>query len=202
MNPNNIIDGYRVFKIYHAIKKHFKDPRFNAIENNFIIPMKEDIYTKANCKKICSYIASNYLKVDDIVYFFLSNFRDARTSLFEMVSEDNLIKHKNYLAMLENIEYHLISDCERILILLNRENKSFQDLFVKGKSIPLILELWKQKLISVETVVFFNCYNGFLNELDDSDLTIKKSKQFLLQYSLFFDYSIEDCERILKNLKG
>lgn len=169
-----IIDGYRTYLYYQALRFHFTRKDFDAIKNNGRVKIPKSKFESRNDKVVFDRIAKK-LKEDHIIAsFMIANF----------VSDNKDFIHNFERAMTEYTTWKKRK--ESLSYLFKVESAYLETVLSKSKNIysTLLRELINKK-ISPETFValdtFYNIFNSYTQEFlwSEYELLLTKYKSFV-----------------------
>ena len=131
--------------------------------------------------------------------FYVSQFINTETYIGDMMDNDAEEHYARYKRIKESIHRVFSVDINR----LAEENVQFDMLFkaVDGQH-PLIVKLWMQEEISLETVVILNSIFGFISRESKniSDTIIwPDMKRLIEKYEPFVNFNRNKCLTLLQN---
>lgn len=192
-----MIDPFESYKLYNALKLHFETD-YDAVKYNFKSNVSSQSFFKRRDKYFFAKIAKQYEK--DLKGYYIANFKHGVSYVGEMVNEvgeKNYIEHKKTLESLTRVFQNDINK-------LTEEQPEFDDLFKsEDGQHPLVIQLWMQEEISLETVVILNSLIGFIpresKRISDT-LIWPDIKRKIEKYSPFVSFDSTKMKLIL--LKG
>jgi len=190
-----MIDPFESFKLYNALKLHFESDSYDAIKYNFKTNVKATSFLKRKDKYFFAKIARQYEK--DLMGYYIANFKHGISYVGDMINEVGEDNYTNHKRIRESIHRVFSVDINR----LTEEDCSFDELFesVDGQH-PLVIQIWMQEDISLETVVILNSILGFIPRESKkiSDTIIWPDIQRKIdKYGPFVKYDVNKCKTIL-----
>lgn len=190
-----MIDPFESFKLYNALKLHFESDSYDAIKYNFKTNVKATSFLKRKDKYFFAKIARQYEK--DLMGYYIANFKHGISYVGDMINEVGEDNYTNHKRIRESIHRVFSVDINR----LAEEDCSFDELFesVDGQH-PLVIQIWMQEDISLETVVILNSILGFIPRESKkiSDTIIWPDIQRKIdKYGPFVKYDVNKCKTIL-----
>ena len=189
-------DPFDSYKLYNALKLHF-ETNYDAVKYNFKSNVTPQSFFKRKDKYFFAKLAKKYN--GELKDFYISQFINTETYIGDMmdkVAEENYAKYKK---IKESIHRVFSIDIN----ILNEQEKQFDSLFKsENGQVPLIVKLWMQEEISLETVVILNSIFGFINResVNISDTILwPEYKRLIEKYTPFVYYNRDKCMKLLTN---
>jgi hypothetical protein len=152
-----MIDPFESYKLYNALKLHFETD-YDAVKYNFKTNVSAKSFLNRNDKYFFAKIAKVHEK--DLKGYYVANFKNDVSYVGEMVNEcgeKNYLQHRKTLESLSRVfqnDINKLSDINEV---------NFDGLFESDDGQhPLIIQLWMQEEISLETIVILNSILGFI----------------------------------------
>lgn len=191
-----MIDPFESYKLYNALKLHFETD-YDAVKYNFKSNVSSQSFFKRRDKYFFAKIAKHYEK--DLKGYYIANFKHGVSYVGEMVNEvgeKNYIEHKKTLESLTRVFQNDINK-------LSEQKMEFDDLFQsQDGQHPLIIQLWMQEEITLETVVILNSLIGFIpresKKISDT-LIWPDIKRKIEKYTPFVNFDSTKCKLIILN---
>jgi hypothetical protein len=191
-----MIDPFESYKLYNALKLHFETD-YDAVKYNFKSNVSSQSFFKRRDKYFFAKIAKHYEK--DLKGYYIANFKHGVSYVGEMVNEvgeKNYIEHKKTLESLTRVFQNDINK-------LSEQKMEFDDLFKsEDGQHPLIVQLWMQEEITLETVVILNSLIGFIpresKKISDT-LIWPDIKRKIEKYTPFVNFDSTKCKLIILN---
>jgi hypothetical protein len=155
-------------------------------------------FFKRRDKYFFAKIAKNHEK--DLLTYFVSNFKNGVGYVGDMINEDGERNYLDHKRIQESIHRVFSIDINK----LNEQGELFDNLFksVNGQ-VPLVVKVWMQEEISLETVVILNSIFGFIDResVRISDTIIwPDTKRKIEKYTPFVNYNKDKCMKLLTNV--
>src|SRR6056300_756163 len=191
-----MIDPFESYKLYNALKLHFETD-YDAVKYNFKSNVSSQSFFKRRDKYFFAKIAKHYEK--DLKGYYIANFKHGVSYVGEMVNEvgeKNYIEHKKTLESLTRVFQNDINK-------LSEQKMEFDNLFKsQDAQHPLIIQLWMQEEITLETVVILNSLIGFIpresKKISDT-LIWPDIKRKIEKYTPFVNFDSTKCKLIILN---
>jgi len=192
-----MIDPFESYRLYNALKLHFETD-YDALKYNFKTNASAKSFLNRKDKYFFAKIAKSHEK--DLKGYYVANFKNDVSYVGEMVNE---VGEKNYLShrkTLESLTRVFQNDINKLI----EEQPEFDGLFkAEDGQHPLVVQLWMQEEISLETAVILNSLIGFIQKESKniSDTLIWPDiKRKIEKYSPFVNFDSTKMKLIL--LKG
>jgi hypothetical protein len=191
-------DPFDSYKLYNALKLHFETDGYDAIKYNYKSNVSPQSFFKRRDKYFFAKLAKNYEK--DLLTYFVSNFKNGVGYVGDMINEDGERNYLDHKRIQESIHRVFSIDINK----LNEQGELFDNLFksVNGQ-VPLVVKVWMQEEISLETVVILNSIFGFIDResVRISDTIIwPDTKRKIEKYTPFVNYNKDKCMKLLTNV--
>jgi hypothetical protein len=189
-----MIDPFESYKLYNALKLHFETD-YDALKYNFKTNVSAQSFFKRKDKYFFAKIAKHYEK--DLKGYYVSNFKHGVSYVGEMVNEVGERNYRDHRKTLESISRVFQNDINK----LSEQKMEFDDLFKsEDGQHPLIIQLWMQEEITLETVVILNSLIGFIpresKKISDT-LIWPDIKRKIEKYTPFVTFNSTKCKLIL-----
>jgi len=193
-----MIDPFDSYKLYNALKLHFETDGYDAIKYNYKSNVSAQSFFKRRDKYFFAKLAKNYEK--DLLTYFVSNFKNGVGYIGDMINEDGQKNYLDHKRIQESIHRVFSIDINR----LTEENVQFDYLFkASDNAYPLVVKLWLQEEISLETVVILNSIFGYIPRESEkiSDTIIwPDTRRKIVKYTPFVNYNKDKCMKLLTNV--
>jgi len=189
-------DPFESYKLYNALKLHFESS-YDAIKYNFKTSVTPNSFYKRKDKYFFAKLAKKYN--GELKDFYISQFINTEKYIGDMMDSEADQNYMKYKKIKESIHRVFSVDINRI----REENVPFDDMFkaVNGQH-PLIIKLWMQEEISLETVVILNSIFGFIDRESKniSDTIIwPDTRRLIDKYTPFVSFNTSKCKQMLVN---
>lgn len=189
-------DPFDSYKLYNALKLHF-ETNYDAVKYNFKSNVTPQSFFKRKDKYFFAKLAKKYN--GELKDFYISQFINTEKYIGDMMDKDAEENYAKYKRIKESIHRVFSVDIN----ILNDQEKQF-DLLFKSENgqVPLVVKLWMQEEISLETVVILNSIFGFINRESNniSDTILwPDMKRIIEKYTPFVYYNRDKCMKLLTN---
>ena len=191
MDRKTMTDPFNAYSLYNSLKLHFETD-YDAIKYNFKTSVKPTSFFKRKDKFFFAKIAKHH--GPNMIDYFVANFRAGVNYVGDMVNESG---EKNY------IEYKKIKESIHRVFEIDINKLSDYDFEKLLKSEdgqhPLIIKLWMQEEIHLETVVILNSILEFIpresKKIKDT-IIWPDQKRLIEKYTPFVKFNMDKCKTL------
>lgn len=153
------MDGFKVWKLYMAVKLHFTTNTYNVFNNRGHIKGARDTFYARNDRFIFEKLARKFPSERDIIQYFVANFAyDNPEVVYDQVdAEANL---NTWNKRKQSISQVFENDLHTILLHLEKERITEQQLY--NGNPPELLKLYLGGYITVETMVILDSFASYI----------------------------------------
>jgi len=153
------VDGFKVWKLYMAVKLHFTTNTYNVFNNRGHIKGARDTFYARNDRFIFEKLARKFPSERDIIQYFVANFAyDNPEVVYDQVdAEANL---NTWNKRKQSISQVFENDLHTILLHLEKERITEQQLY--NGNPPELLKLYLGGYITVETMVILDSFASYI----------------------------------------
>ena len=192
-----MIDPFESYKLYNALKLHF-ETNYDAVKYNFKSNVTPQSFFKRKDKYFFAKLAMKYN--GQLKDFYISQFINTEKYIGDMMDKPAEENYARYKRIKESIHRVFSVDIN----ILNEQEKQFDSLFKsENGQVPLVVKLWMQEEISLETIVILNSMFGFIDrESQNISDTIMwpDIKRIIEKYTPFVYYNRNKCMKLLTNV--
>jgi len=192
-----MIDPFDSYKLYNALKLHFETDSYDAVKYNYKSNVTPSSFFKRKDKYFFAKLAKKYDK--NLKEFYISQFKNTEKYVGDMMDEEAEKNYLDFKRIQESIHRVFSIDINK----LNDQEQEFDKLFESDNGqLPLVIKLWMQEEISLETIVILNSILGFIPRESKkiSDTIIWPDvKRLIEKYTPFVNYSKNKCTKLLTN---
>ena len=124
----NIYEGLDAYKIYLAIRNHFKTD-YDYFKYNGKLKITQESFLKRRDKFFFAKLQRKY-KNKELVYFFVANFiNDENMWSGSLVGSESEKVYLEWLKYAESMKYNFKIECEKLQSELEMKDQKFDDLF-------------------------------------------------------------------------
>ncbi len=193
-----MMDPFESYKLYNALKLHFETDGYDAVKYNYKSNVTPQSFFKRKDKYFFAKLAKKYN--GNLKDFYISQFVNTESYVGDMMDEEADKHYTNYKRIQESIHRVFSIDINK----LGEQERKFDELFKSYHGqLPLVIKLWLQDEISLETVVILDSILGFIERESDkiSDTIIWPDlKRRINKYKPFVNYTKDKCMKLLTNV--
>jgi hypothetical protein len=193
-----MMDPFESYKLYNALKLHFETDGYDAVKYNYKSNVTPQSFFKRKDKYFFAKLAKKYN--GNLKDFYISQFVNTESYVGDMMDEEAEKNYLNYKRIQESIHRVFSIDIN----ILGEQERKFDELFKSYHGqLPLVVKLWLQEEISLETVVILDSILGFVERESDNitDTIIWPDlKRRINKYKPFVNYTEDKCMKLLTNV--
>ena len=188
-------DPFESYKLYNALKLHFETDNYDAVKYNFKTSVKPQSFFKRKDKYFFAKIANTY---DNLIEFYVANFKNDVKYVGDMLNEGGERYYRDHKKVMESLSYQFENDINK----LRDMNVEFDSLLeAEENNHPLIVRLWMQDEILLETVVILDALTGFVereNKKITDTIIWPDIYRKIMKYKPFVKFNKDKCINLLK----
>lgn len=176
------MDGYKVWKLYMAVKLHFTTNKYNVFNNRGHVKGARETFYSRNDRFIFEKLSQKFPSERDVIQYFVANFAYGNNEVVYEPGEGerNLT---TWTKRKESISQVFENDLHAILLHLEKEKLDNRCLYdCTHGSIPELFKLYLGGYVTIETMVILEHFANYLANIS-------------LQLNLLLG---EECRRIDK----
>ena len=189
-------DPFESYKLYNALKLHFESDSYDALKYNFKTSVKAQSFFKRKDKYFFAKLAKTYER--DLKEFYIANFKNDVKYVGDMLNEGGERYYRDHKKVMESLSYQFENDINK----LRDMNVEFDSLLEAEKNNhPLIVRLWMQDEILLETVVILDALTGFVereNKKITDTIIWPDIYRKIMKYKPFVKFNKDKCINLLK----
>ena len=189
-------DPFESYKLYNALKLHFETDGYDAIKYHFKTSVKPTSFFKRKDKFFFAKLASTY--GNELKEFYIANFKNDVKYVGDMLNEGGERYYRDHKKVMESLTYQFQTDINK----LNDMDVSFDSLLeAEDNNHPLIIKLWMQEEILLETVVILDSILGFVereNKKITDTIIWPDIYRKIMKYKPFVKFDRNKCLNLLK----
>lgn len=189
-------DPFESYKLYNALKLHFESDSYDALKYNFKTSVKPTSFFKRKDKYFFAKLAKTYEK--DLREFYVANFKNDVKYVGDMLNEGGERYYRDHKKVMESLSYQFENDINK----LNDMDVEFDSLLMaEENNHPLIIRLWMQGDILLETVVILDAITGFIereNKKITDTIIWPDIYRKITKYKPFVKFNKDKCIDLLK----
>ena len=187
-------DPFESYKLYNALKLHFESS-YDAVKYNFKSNVTPNSFFKRKDKYFFAKLGRKHN--GELKDYYVANFKAGKSYIGDMMDEEGEQNYREHKRIQESIHRVFSIDINR----LTEENVSFDYLFKTGDNAhPLVVKLWLQEEISLETVVILNAIFKFIDRESKniSDTIVwPDTRRLIEKYEPFVNFNRDKCLNLL-----
>ncbi len=192
-----MMDPFDSYKLYNALKLHFETDSYDAVKYNYKSNVTPNSFFKRKDKYFFAKLAKKYDK--NLKEFYISQFKNTEKYVGDMMDEEAEKNYLDYKRIQESIHRVFSIDINKLDDFLC--GADFDKLFESydGQQ-PLVIKLWMQEEVHLETVVILNSILGFIPRESKkiSDTIIwPDTRRLIEKYTPFVNFDFDKCKIIL-----
>ena len=193
---SNTNDPFESYKLYNALKLHFETDGYDAIKYHFKTSIKPTSFFKRKDKFFFAKLAKTY--ENELKEFYIANFKNDVKYVGDMLNEGGERYYRDHKKIMESLTYQFQTDINK----LNDMDVSFDSLLeAEDNNHPLIIKLWMQEEIVLETVVILDSILGFVereNKKITDTIIWPDIYRKIMKYKPFVKFDRDKCLNLLK----
>ena len=191
-----LLEGYKAYKTYLAIKQHFTTD-YNFHKYNGKIRASEESFYKRRDRFFFRKLEKKYSK-EELIMYFVSNFAKSTSKwIGNLLSQDS---EKNYLEYKKNKESLSYSFKNELLFI--KDKNLGNKLFEINDGHPPLFKFYLQGKVSIETLVILDNKLNFIKYWNNNIKDIVWESEFkkISKYRSFFEYNKDSFNNIIKEV--
>ena len=190
-------DPFESYKLYNALKLHFETDGYDAIKYHFKTSIKPTSFFKRKDKFFFAKLAKTY--EDELKEFYIANFKNDVKYVGDMLNEGGERYYRDHKKIMESLTYQFQTDINKLYDM----DVPFDSLLEAEKNNhPLIIKLWMQDEILLETVVILDSLLGFVereNKKITDTIIWPDIYRKIMKYKPFVKFDRDKCLNLLKD---
>jgi hypothetical protein len=169
-----IVDGFKAYRYYLALKLHFTSDKFNVFENRGNVKGSREAFEARNDRYIFEKLARKIGNDRDIIQFFVANFAYGNESAIYAGQEadDNLAEWNKRKQSITKI---FIDDLASLLTYVEINKLPTSSIFEHWLDNPTVHHIWNNEFLRIKKLTGFVKYDKdklrkifthFVEELD------------------------------------
>ena len=187
-------DPFESYQLYNALKLHFETDNYNAIKYNFKTSVKPTSFDKRKDKYFFAKIAKHHGK--HLLDYYVANFKAGVGYVGDMVNESGEDNYKEFKRIQESIHRVFSIDINKL-----SDYGIEQVLTSEDGQHPLIIKLWMQEEISLETICILNSILEFVpresRKIKDT-IIWPDQKRLIEKYTPFVKFDVNKCKTLCR----
>jgi len=157
------MEPYDVYKYYMAMKLHFESDSYEAPKYNYKTSARPQSFFKRRDKYHFAKLGRKFDEPEELINFFTAQFTASdKTWVGDMLQDEE--KYTDWQKRQQSLSYNFEQDINK----LAEEAGTFDEMLEtrEGNNYPLVIEMFLQDEISLETVVILDRLTGFMRRAD------------------------------------
>ena len=188
-------DPFESYKLYNALKLHFETDGYDAIKYHFKTSIKPTSFFKRKDKFFFAKLAKTY--EDELKEFYIANFKNDVKYVGDMLNEGGERYYRDHKKIMESLTYQFQTDINKLYDM----DIPFDSLLeAEENNHPLIIKLWMQEEILLETIVILDSLTGFMdreNKKISETIIWPDIYRKITKYKPFVKFNADKCKTIL-----
>ena len=177
-----MIDGFKVYKYYMAVKLHFTTDKYDVFKTKGQVKGTRDVFNNRNDHYLFDKLGRKFEKDFDLIQYFVSNFAYGNSNVIYMDSEAN----ENWVLWQkrkQSLTQMFRNDVDSIILQIEKAKLSKEQVFeyVQGDH-PQLLKWFLGGRVCIETMCILDDFEPYL-------LSWKANANLILE---------DECRRISK----
>ena len=190
-------DPFESYKLYNALKLHFETDGYDAIKYHFKTSIKPTSFFKRKDKFFFAKLAKTY--EDELKEFYIATFKNDVKYVGDMLNEGGEKYYRDHKKIMESLTYQFQTDINKLYDM----DVPFDSLLeAEENNHPLIIKLWMQEEILLETVVILDSLLGFVereNKKITDTIIWPDIYRKIMKYKPFVKFDRDKCLNLLKD---
>lgn len=194
------MNGYDLYVLYNSIKLHFNSEQYNFFQYDGKTRVSIDAFQKRRDKFLFHRLARKY-RDEEMVPFLVANFVHSDDNWTKSLLEEEAEQtYRDWKRRTDSMSKIYEEDLRKIC----PEPKEFNQLFeVKDGQFPLLLNLFLQKEVTIETMVILNNIFNFIRIWDkkiSDDIIYPKVSRKIRKYGAFLAVNVDKYKLLTKKV--
>jgi len=197
----DVAEGFDAYKTYLALKQHFTSD-YDYFKYNGKVRANVDSFLKRRDKFFFRKLSKKYTK-DELVNFFVSNFIVSDNWIGNLISQESEDNYVHFKKRMESLGYSVRNELHFLFDYCRDRDLDFNKLLlVEDGNHPLLLKLWLQKKVSIETVIIMDDILRFTRYWDAKldDIVWEEKKRLISKYRKFLNYDLFHYRKMIKEI--
>ena len=196
------MDGYKVWKLYMAVKLNFTTNAYNVFNNRGHVKGARDTFYNRNDRFIFEKLARKFPTERDVIQYFVANFAYGNNEVVYEPGEGerNL---NTWNKRKESISQVFENDLHAICLHLEKEDLSETHLYEKsGSDFPELFKLYLGGYVTIETMVILDSYVNYIARIPSQlNLLLGEESRRIDKCKGFVKFNNERLLRVYENFK-
>jgi hypothetical protein len=191
------LSGYGAYQLYLAIRNHFNSESYDFFKFAGKTNASKHSYLKRRDKQFFEVLAKRY-NFQELKDLYVSNFIEGRHYPVNLVEDEAHSTFYDYCRRRDALGYTFKAELDKIF-----RNGVKESISISRNAYPLILLLFMQHEVSLETLVLFNEVVPFDKKFDKylgaDDMLWSIIRNQMVKFKPFMKYDAEKMRKILKD---
>ena len=196
-----MITAYESFCLYQSLKLHFTTDSFDFFKYGGKSKVTVSAFENRKDKWHFAKLSRKFSNKDDLVKYIVANFiEDEKSWVGSLLEEQGELNFRKRQKVLQSLSYFFENDCQKIFDGVENPNDV---LTVKDGEYPILLKMYLQKEIQIETLCILNEILGFLDSWNKkiADTIVWPNHRMKIQkFAAFLPKDIVKYKLILKKV--
>ena len=164
------ISGFKAYQYYQATKLHFTTDSYNVFETKGRVKGSQSAFDRRKDKYVFEKIAKKFNKDKDIIQFYVANFAYDNNQFLYSLDKSNE-SYKKWRRIKESITKVFVDDLAKILKIIEDNDENSLDDLTKTRQYenPILLQLYLEKEINIETLRIIDDLYPYLNKWEEKE---------------------------------
>ena len=182
---------FQVYQIYHAIKLHFTQEKYNAFQYEFKTNVTYAAFEARKDKNFFYKVARKYTTEKAVVGYFVSNIIRDPESIWIGDCEESY--YHQWKKRTEGLSYFFEENCRTLKTKIEEPAELFQG------NPPMIVNEYLGGRINLETLTIFNSFSNVVDRMEEN-LLIDGIKSLVQNYRPFLKYDAKEKAEVARKI--
>jgi hypothetical protein len=196
-----MITAYESFCLYQALKLHFTTDSFDFFKYGGKSKVTVSAFENRKDKWHFAKLSRKFSNKDDLVKYIVANFiEDEKSWVGSLLEEQGELNFRKRQKVLQSLSYFFENDCQKIFDGIENPNDV---LTVEDGEYPILLKMYLQKEIQIETLCILNQILGFMglwNRKISDTIVWPNHRMKIQKFAAFLPKDIVKYKLILKKV--
>lgn len=185
------MSAFEAYRMFLAVKQHFTLPKYDYFQYNGKVKASESSFERRPDRFHFAKLA----KRKDLLNFLVSNFLEKTSWVGDLLSPEAETVYNEWLKRTQSLSYIFENELKQL------EGNFIKAFLVKNGQAPEIINLYRQKKISIETIVILNDLLHFFPYWDKmiiDTIVYPSFRDKCLKYRPFLHYDKDKIKNIVR----
>jgi hypothetical protein len=196
-----MITAYESFCLYQSLKLHFTTDSFDFFKYGGKSKVTVSAFENRKDKWHFAKLSRKFSNKDDLVKYIVANFiEDEKSWVGSLLEEQGELNFRKRQKVLQSLSYFFENDCQKIFDGVENPNEV---LTVEDGEYPILLKMYLQKEIQIETLCILNEILGFMglwNRKISDTIVWPNHRMKIQKFAAFLPKDIVKYKLILKKV--